>query len=173
MNLEEYVEFINEPKHLVNPIRSLRLFDNPILEFFTMTPWFAIPLGWAPAIIYYFSLSDLSVFTTLICLVAGIFLWTFTEYMLHRFFFHGEDYWLPDNTKIIAGHFLIHGIHHAFPMDAYRLVFPVLPGYIILFGFIIPPISLLIPEAYINSITASIIIGYVVYDMIHYFLHHS
>jgi 4-hydroxysphinganine ceramide fatty acyl 2-hydroxylase len=117
ITLEEYVIFINEPKHLVNPIRSLILFDNPILEFFTMTPWYGVPLGWAPAIIYYFSISDLSILASLFAIFLGIFLWTLIEYTLHRFLFHGEDYWLPDHPKLLAFHFLIHGIHHAFPMD--------------------------------------------------------
>lgn len=30
--LEEYSAYINEPKHLVNPVRDLKMFDNPILE---------------------------------------------------------------------------------------------------------------------------------------------
>jgi len=58
-------------------------------------------------------------------------------------------------------------------MDAYRLVFPVLPGYMIFFGFVIPIISLVVPESYNNSVTAGTALGYVFYDLIHYFLHHS
>jgi 4-hydroxysphinganine ceramide fatty acyl 2-hydroxylase len=48
------------------------------------------------------------------------------EYFLHRFLFHSEDKWLPGskgNFPIVA-HFMFHGIHHAFPMDKLRLVFP-------------------------------------------------
>jgi len=147
MTLEEYVQFINEPKHLVNPIRSLKIFDNGFLELFSLTPWFMIPIGWAPTVIYFYSMSEISIFANLICLLIGILFWTFLEYVLHRFFFHGEDYWLPDHPKFLASHFLIHGIHHAFPMDAYRLVFPLVPGYVIFFGFLIPFASLLTPEA--------------------------
>lgn len=29
---DEYVTYINEPKHFVNPVRDLVLFDNPFLE---------------------------------------------------------------------------------------------------------------------------------------------
>jgi 4-hydroxysphinganine ceramide fatty acyl 2-hydroxylase len=140
---------------------------------FSMTPWYAIPLGWAPAIIYYYSLSDVSLVANLFCLFLGVFFWTFCEYTLHRFVFHGEDYWLPNNPKFLAAHFLIHGIHHDFPMDAFRLVFPVIPGYVIFFGFLMPPLSLIVPDIYINSVTAGSALGYVLYDLIHYFLHHS
>lgn len=49
------------------------------------------------------------------CFIYGFFSWTLTEYMLHRFFFHSEDYWLPNHRKILALHWVIHGIHHTFP----------------------------------------------------------
>ena len=70
--------------------------------------------------------------------LVGIACWTFGEYFLHRFLFHGEDYWLKYAKKsnvILTFHFLIHGIHHAFPMDRYRLVFPPAPGFIVLYLF--------------------------------------
>ena len=103
----------------------------------------------------------------------GIIAWTLGEYLLHRFVFHSEDHWLPDHPKVLAHHFLIHGIHHAFPMDAYRLVFPILPGYVIFSFFFILPAKLLLPEIYQNSFIAGMMIGYILYDLIHYFLHHS
>lgn len=55
MTLDEYIQFINEPKHLVNPIRSLKIFDTEFLEFFSKTPWYAIPIGWTPYILYYYN----------------------------------------------------------------------------------------------------------------------
>ena len=55
LKFDDYVHFINEPKHLVNPIRDVKIFDNKYLEFFSMTPWYAIPLAWAPLIYYFYS----------------------------------------------------------------------------------------------------------------------
>ena len=49
---DEYVQFINEPKHLVNPVRDIKLFDNPFLEIFTSTPWYLIPICYFPPIAY-------------------------------------------------------------------------------------------------------------------------
>lgn len=100
-------------------------------------------------------------------------IWSFSEYVLHRFLFHSEDYWLPNHYIAIANHFLLHGIHHAFPMDRYRLVFPVLPGYIILGLLIGVPIHLVFPENMAPGLMVGLIVGYIVYDLIHYFLHHS
>ena len=49
---DDYIQFINEPKHLVNPVRDIKIFNNKFMELFTMTPWYAIPLGWLPLIVY-------------------------------------------------------------------------------------------------------------------------
>jgi len=105
-------------------------------------------------------------------MAVGYGLWTFIEYFLHRFLFHGEDYWLPDNPKMLAFHFFIHGIHHAFPMDHYRLVLPVLASYIAQ-AIVTAPMKLIIPLQFQPAIIVGFTLGYVSYDMIHYFLHHS
>lgn len=173
LSWDDYITFINEPKHLVNPIRDIKLFENPFLEFFTMTPWWGIPLGYITPIVYHSYIADVTFLEYILCLCGGIFFWTFGEYFLHRFLFHSEDYWLPNHPLVLAHHFMIHGIHHAYPMDRYRLVFPVLPGYILLYGIVTRPIDYAFEEHYANAIKAGLIFGYVIYDMIHYFLHHS
>jgi hypothetical protein len=54
----------------------------------------------------------------------------------------------PDNPYIITFHYTLHGVHHAFPMDKERLVFPIplgIPMYCLmyyLFQAIIPAILL-------------------------------
>jgi len=52
LNWDSYLQFINEPKHLVNPVREIRLFDNPILELGVCTPWYFIPIAYFPVIYY-------------------------------------------------------------------------------------------------------------------------
>lgn len=138
-----------------------------------MTPWYFIPIGWLPVIIYYFNESQLSWQLNLACIAFGFLYWTFAEYSLHRFLFHAEDYWLPKHRFFMAHHFLIHGIHHAFPMDRYRLVFPVVPGYAVMGTFIIAPLRNFLPEEYSGVTVAGALIMYILYDMIHYAMHHS
>ncbi len=53
---------------------------------------------------------------------AGLFIWTLSEYWLHRLVFH----WDPDNSIGHRLHFIIHGVHHDHPNDKMRLVMP--PG---------------------------------------------
>jgi 4-hydroxysphinganine ceramide fatty acyl 2-hydroxylase len=95
------------------------------------------------------------------------------EYTLHRFLFHSEDYWLPNHPLILANHFLIHGIHHAFPMDRYRLVFPIVPGLAIGYLILKPFYNMIIPEEFVGVFFGGSILGYILYDMIHYSQHHS
>ena len=52
--------------------------------------------------------------------IFGLFIWTITEYLLHRFIFH-----LELKSKIGARiHFIFHGVHHDYPSDSRRLVMP-------------------------------------------------
>jgi hypothetical protein len=53
-------------------------------------------------------------------LLAGIAIWTLTEYWLHRLVFH----WQPKFPGGDRLHFIIHGVHHDHPNDAMRLVMP-------------------------------------------------
>lgn len=172
---EDYIQFINEPKHLVNPIRDIRLFDSSFLEFFSSTPWYLIPIAYGPIIVMLLSwaLEINSLPTLVFGFLIGILAWTLGEYTLHRFLFHSEDYWLPHIPKVMAFHFLLHGIHHAFPMDRYRLVFPPAAGYPIIYVFIVIPMQKLLPFEYQYAAIAGMLTAYIGYDLIHYFVHHS
>lgn len=99
--------------------------------------------------------------------LAGIAIWTLTEYWLHRLVFH----WQPDNAFGRRMHFIIHGIHHDHPNDKLRLVMPpavAIPlaalfylGFTLVFGT---------PAAY--PLFGGFIAGYLVYDYTHYYVHH-
>jgi 4-hydroxysphinganine ceramide fatty acyl 2-hydroxylase len=116
ITFEQYVEFVTEPKLLINPVRDVILFNTPFLEIFSKTSWYAIPIAWFPFIFYYLSLNESDFIGTIFYILFGVLLWTLLEYTIHRFCFHGEDKWLPRNNKsAFVAHFLLHGIHHAFP----------------------------------------------------------
>src|SRR6185295_11389121 len=108
----------------------------------------------------------LAVWTTVLLFLAGIGIWTLTEYWLHRLLFH----WQPKFRGGDRLHFIIHGVHHDHPNDAMRLVMPpaasiplaaiFFAGYMLIFGS---------PAAY--PLFAGLIIGYLFYDYTHYYLH--
>lgn len=180
-SFDDYVTYVNEPKHLINPVRDIRLFDHWFLEAGSKAPWFMVPIGYSPPVLYslymmyhYNSLD--SPFLIFMEILAGIIYWTFGEYMLHRFLFHGEEYWMrliPFNKYVWTLHFLFHGIHHAFPQDRYRLVMPPVPGYLLGYHFFYLPLTWLLPVGHLYNVVFGAMIGYETYDLMHYFMHHS
>ena len=99
--------------------------------------------------------------------LAGLLLWTLTEYWLHRKLFH----WDPDHPIGHRLHFIIHGVHHDHPNDRMRLVMPPgasIPLAALFFGLFWVIFGL--PTAY--PMFAGFLIGYLTYDYMHYYLHH-
>jgi len=98
----------------------------------------------------------------------GVPLWTLIEYLLHRYLFHIEP--RGDSPFLITLHFFLHGQHHKVPFDGSRLVFP--PVGAACFAF--PIHSLLIylcPGGLGRAVFAGGLSGYIVYDLMHYYLH--
>lgn len=104
----------------------------------------------------------------------GIFLWTFMEYMIHRVVFHFERA-IPtcvfDNPLCKLLHLVLHGIHHIIPMDPDRLVFPpvmfVAAATAIYNGY-----GYLMTGSCLDVVAGGVVCGYVLYDEIHFLIHH-
>lgn len=170
LDLKSYVAFVNSPKSVEG---HMRVFDSPFLEIFSMTPWQLIPVFWIPVITYFFIRSFTQVgYLAVLIFVIGLAYWTLFEYLFHRFAFHSETY-LPDNNNVLCLHYLIHGIHHAFPMDSLRLVFPPILG--VFFAVLTKQLMYnpLLPLSIADSLFAGKISGYIWYDLFHYFSHHA
>ncbi|XP_050504664.1 fatty acid 2-hydroxylase [Diabrotica virgifera virgifera] len=171
----KYYEWVTSPVD-----RNLRLFGNPILECMTITPWYLVPMVWIPVCIYfviegtrhYIQITkDASPFVPVVlAFVNGVILWTLIEYSLHRWVFHIEP--SGHSKAMIYFHFTIHGLHHKVPFDSRRLVFPPVPAAVIVYIFY-SILSVVIPESKQFLTLAGGVSGYVVYDMIHFYLHHG
>ncbi len=99
--------------------------------------------------------------------LAGLAIWTISEYWLHRKFFH----WEPDNAFGRRMHFIIHGVHHDHPNDKLRLVMP--PGASIpLAALFFAVFWLIFGTPTVFPIFGGFIAGYLVYDYTHYYVHH-
>ncbi|XP_058980888.1 uncharacterized protein LOC101893509 [Musca domestica] len=168
-----YNEWVHKPVD-----RPLRLFGPWYLEMCTKTPWWVVPAFWIPvitALIYNqfqepFANRDILKITFLsLYFVMGILLWTLLEYVLHRHVFHMQMVGNP-SPWLCTFHFMIHGLHHKVPFDPMRLVFPPLPA-VILCLFFYTPLSLIFPQP--RVLLAGSLLGYLGYDMIHYYLHYG
>lgn len=155
-------------KFVSNRDETVRLFKNPILEYFShihpITPVVVyLPVA---AICVYLSLGQISVLNTVLYFILGVLIWTIFEYSFHRWAFHYHP--KSDTGKRI--HFLVHGIHHDYPRDRTRLVMPLLVSapLALLFYFIYQWAF----GAYGYTVFAGFIIGYIAYDSIHFATHH-
>lgn len=157
--------------YVSNKDESARLFKSDFLEMFShVHP--TIPLGvYIPVIGYFLYRAALEPMMSPGIIVglflAGMFVWTLTEYLLHRFVFHYQ----PDSEWGKKLHFLMHGVHHDYPNDSLRLVMPPvisLPLAILFYALFVA----LLGEASTWSFFAGFIVGYLFYDMLHYATHH-
>jgi dihydroceramide fatty acyl 2-hydroxylase len=98
----------------------------------------------------------------------GYVFWTLCEYWGHRTVFHFE----PEQGLGARLHWMIHGVHHDHPNDARRLVLP--PALSIPLALLFLGLFLLVlgkPLAW--PVAAGFYFGYVVYDTVHFALHHA
>lgn len=173
MNKADYLLWVHTPHNL--PYIA-RFFQSSFLEFFSRTPWYVVPLVWVPCALWLMSphVAVAGYVKTAIIVGLGMALWSFIEYTLHRFVFHVDEM-LPDNRWALFGHFLLHGVHHLIPMDRYRLVMPpmlLLPLIAFTWTILSNVFFFMTPEAF-RALYAGAMLGYVGYDMMHYFTHHG
>ncbi|KAJ3072567.1 fatty acid alpha-hydroxylase, partial [Quaeritorhiza haematococci] len=167
---EFYLKQVHIPHHTKD---SAPIFGHPYLEVFTKTAWWVVPLVWVPFAMGLLlkALEGLPGSVVMPLFVAGWLNWSVIEYCVHRYLFH-VDALLPDNRVAITVHFLIHGVHHFLPMDRMRLVMPP-----VLFAVLSYPVyslyGLFLPPNVTYAVAAGSYIGYVMYDLMHYYIHHG
>lgn len=155
-----------------NSTESTRMFKSSLLESLSKVH-FAVPLFiFIPAIAIFiyraFGIYHVSFLYFLGYFALGIFIWTLTEYVLHRFIFHFH----PSSSWGKRIHFIFHGVHHDYPRDKKRLVMPpsVSIPLALLFYYIF---YLILPNGgALSSFFAAFLAGYLAYDMMHYAMHH-
>ncbi len=151
--------------------QSIRLFQNDFLERLTHVHPIVPLLTWAPVVAWLLWRSlvvhQLPLAPVLAIGLLGVFTWTLTEYCLHRFLFH-----FPARSRL--GKWLVylfHGNHHDDPRDKTRLVMPP-AGAIPIMAVLYLLFGLVIPAPWIEPFCAFFIVGYLIYDYIHYATHH-
>ncbi len=99
----------------------------------------------------------------------GLFLWTIAEYILHRWVFH----YIPKSQWGLRLHFIFHGVHHDYPRDALRLVMPPSASIPLAFGFYFLFTLFFHDKANLYAFFPGFVLGYLIYDMMHYAMHHA
>lgn len=154
-----------------NKDETVRMFQNDFLENLSRIH-FSVPLFIFVPVIGYFFYQSIAVFhlpflSIIGFLLFGLFVWTFTEYVLHRFLFH----WKPPGKIGERLHFVFHGVHHDYPSDSKRLVMvptvsiPLATLFYFMFHALIGPV-------HVAPFFCGFMLGYLFYDMTHYAIHH-
>lgn len=167
-----------DPKEIDHSDQPIRLFKSDFLEFFTHITPQAVVIIWLPVAVYFLVRGiitlpgDISIAVVPTGLLSGLVLWTLSEYLLHRFFFHYKPK-TPTQEKFF---YLFHGIHHHQPQCKTRLVMPPvvsIPLALLFYGFFALIFGQLLGSPYwIGPVFSGFIIGYLAYDITHYATHH-
>jgi len=150
---------------------SIRLFQNPVLEALSHVHPLVPLMVWLPLVAWLLVralwVHELNLLALSGVVLAGLVTWSLAEYLLHRFLFH-----FPAKSKL--GRWLVfafHGVHHDSPQDKTRLVMPPVPAALIL-AVLWLLFGLAVPRPWIEPFMAAFILGYLVYDYMHYATHH-
>ncbi|MET0385394.1 MAG: sterol desaturase family protein [Polyangiales bacterium] len=147
------------------------MFESRLVDKFSRTHWSIVPILFVPAALASFYLgtrdTGLSVLTGLGMAALGGLTWTLIEYWLHRELFH----WQPGGSLGERMHFVLHGVHHKWPRDKYRLVMP--PAVSITLFFLFLWLWQGLFGRYGYTFHAGFTVGYMFYDISHYYMHHG
>ncbi len=156
--------------YVSNSEESIKLFKSNLFNSLSKVH-FTVPLYIFIPVILFFCYNSFAGGITLapfaLHFLGGLIIWTITEYFLHRFVFHYH----PTSKFGQQIHFIFHGVHHDYPRDKMRLVMP--PSASIplatLFYFFF---SLFLQKTFLFAFFPGFLLGYLVYDMLHYAMHH-
>lgn len=146
-----------------------RLFESGYLEVMTKTHPLVIWGMYVPVIGYMlyrsFALLNYTIGYAALIFLAGMFFWTFFEYLMHRFAFH----YIAESPRAQRFIYVLHGNHHEYPRDKERLFMPPVPSLII--ASVIFTLLYLAMGNNAFMFFPGFILGYLMYGTMHYAIH--
>ena len=146
------------------------IFPSPTLDRLTRAHPATPALVFLPAVCFLgvLAVSDQSVSEVLLGAGGGYLFWTLCEYWGHRTVFHFE----PEKGLGARLHWMIHGVHHDHPNDPRRLVLP--PAFSIPLALLFLGLFFVVlGRPLVWPVAAGFYLGYVIYDTVHFALHHT
>jgi sterol desaturase/sphingolipid hydroxylase (fatty acid hydroxylase superfamily) len=168
---EEYDE-----EKIIYDQQPIRLFKSDVLEWFTHVSPVVVLVLFMPvvfgAVLYgAWNWAGMHWLVLPAMFLVGLGVWTLTEYLVHRFFFHLEPQTVWGKRLI----FLFHGVHHVQPHVKTRLVMPPavsIPGALLFGAVFLAAFRALGVEALMWPTFGGFTLGYIGYDLLHYAEHH-
>jgi sterol desaturase/sphingolipid hydroxylase (fatty acid hydroxylase superfamily) len=181
-----------ERRYVSNEDETCRMFGSGLLERLSHVHPAVPHVLYIPLIgvmLYLAAAAGQGVVTIVPLFVGGALLWSLVEYVIHRFVFHPPQ-WIEDETRAVTAslapgqavipalptwrhkfYFLVHGVHHDYPNDSWRLVMP--PSVSIPLAVLFYSLFRWAAATAGFSLFAGFVAGYLVYDTTHYLTHHS
>ena len=148
---------------------TAQLFDNKLIELLSRTTPTLTLMTFLPMIIISLYLTffekHLPIVESVLAFIIGIFCWTFLEYIIHRFVFHITG----NSERMKRIRYVMHEVHHEYPLDHERLFMPPIPGIII--AIVVFSIFSVLAGKWIWPLFAGIATGYLIYVFTHYAIH--
>lgn len=147
--------------------QQIRLFRSEWLEKLTIITPVGFIAAWSvlvPALIW-LAWGTTDTMTASVLVLGGFAFWGLFEYSMHRFVFH----WKPKNDLLRSFVFIMHGNHHADPNDPLRNLMPLVASIPITGTVWLAMYGLLGAKS--TWAFVGFIIGYIIYDMLHYACH--
>lgn len=148
-------------------LQQVQLFSHPWLERFTVITPVGFAITWAVLmpLLVWLAWGSANLPQALLLGIGGLLFWAVFEYSMHRYAFH----WKP-KSKLLQGFvYIMHGNHHDVPNDPLRNLMPPIASI---------PITGSVWLLFLGVMGApgtwafvGFIIGYIIYDMLHYACH--
>ncbi len=156
--------------YVSNENTSVPLFKNKWLDKLTRSH-ISIPVTmfflYAIGLLYYTkTATELSNLQVVALFFGGIFFFTFTEYVVHRWAYHPGEHASEARQKFC---YTVHGVHHDYPKDKSRLAMPPVPA--LLAATLLLIIFRTILGKFAFAFLAGFMVGYAFYLLIHYCVH--
>ena len=147
--------------------QRIQLFQNGRLEKLTLISPRTFVIAWSVVLplIAWSGWVDTDLLRATGLTLSGLVIWGVTEYLLHRYLFHWKVQWPPMRWLV----FLIHGNHHTSPNDPMRNLMPLVVSLPIAFGMWWGSRAALGAEG--AFLALGFLMGYVIYDVIHFACH--
>ena len=148
-----------------------QMFKNRILNAMTLVHWTVPLILYIPVAGFLFyrvvTVFQMDWVSIAVLYVLGTLTWTLVEYVFHRYLFHFDAKSKLSKTMV----WFSHGIHHDFPNDVWRLVLPPALSIPLAIGFYFF-YTFIMGEAVGSIFLAGFLTGYMIYEIIHYSVHH-
>lgn len=145
-----------------------RLFSHPALELLTKAHPLVIWGMYLPLLIglpAYAATLHVTALQCMLFFIAGMFVWTLFEYLMHRFAFH----YISESPRAQKFIYIMHGNHHHYPRDKERLFMPPVPSLILAVVIFSLQYVLLRNNAFVFF--PGFLLGYLLYGSMHYAIH--